>query len=467
MLNHHDPVVIGTFASIEDAAQALASVAMREASALPTDHAIAGLRWEAEVPDTDPLAWLNVHDHLIRMYCSNRDRRLQIATIGAADMMRHKSADVTSREGLDFVQHRLKHLPTGMRYYGGLRFQEHNPTGDSTWERFGQLRFVLPSVELIRDGSRTVLAANLVASSEPGRYLKMLTGDLRQLRTPPPLLAAHLPQPSGRINTPDRDEWEEMVLRALDLLGTGELAKLVLARRCVFDFGERLHPLALLQRLREMTPDSFHFCFNYGNEIAFIGATPERLYHRKNRMIYSEALAGTRPRGATADDDAWLASELMASVKERREHTLVVEEVVRALSRFCHNVTRSEKPEVLKLRHVQHLRTVIGGELFGDAPDTALLLALHPTPAVGGTPRDAALRRIQELEPFDRGWYSGPIGWMMRDEVEFAVSIRCGLVEGSRLSVYSGAGIMPESDPEQEWREIESKIGNFLRILTS
>lgn len=453
---------LGQFDSLEAAALALRDEVNRLAA-----QPFEAMRVEATIPEIDPLAWLNYHDNLIRMYCSNRERRLQIAAMGCADMLRYKDGSMSLREALESVFTRLQMFPAGMRYYGGMRFQEAGRDHDPTWQRFGRVRFVLPAMELIRDETSTRLAVNIIRSSDLDRDINVLNRQLHALKTPPRLPAAHLPLPSGRHNLPDRAQWEHMLEKAFAMMRDRQLDKIVLARRSSFDFADPLMPMALLQRLHECTPDSFHFAFNYGDEIAFIGASPERLYQRKGRMIVSEALAGTRPRGATPDDDAWLASELMASAKERREHGLVAEAIAAVLHGFCRSVSCHDKPEVLKLSHVQHLRTVITGELNPGISDADLIAALHPTPAVGGSPTAGALRGIAALEPFDRGWYTAPIGWAMKDEAEFAVAIRCALVEGSRLSLYSGAGIMPESDPEQEWREIESKISNFLRILTS
>lgn len=459
--------VAGRFDSIEAAARALREELNRCAASLGKPGGPAGLRIEAVVPDTDPLAWLHANQHLIQMYCSNRERRLQIGAMGCADMLRTKDESTPLRTALQEVFDRLRELPDGVRYYGGMRFAGGLPPDDPVWHRFGRIRFVLPALELIRDEVQTVLAVNLVASPDLTRDVHLLHLQLHDQHTPPPLSAAHLPQPVRRENKPDREAWDAMLMEAFAIMQRGDLQKVVLARRCDFDFQDPLLPMALLQRLHECTPDSFHFCFNYGNEIAFIGASPERLYQRKGTFITSEALAGTRPRGATAEDDAWLASELMASAKERREHSLVAEAITGVLQQHCSSVTCGKEPEVLALRHVQHLRTIITGVLREPVSDADLLLSLHPTPAVGGWPMARALRTIKDLEPFDRGWYSAPIGWAMKNEAEFAVAIRCSLIEGSRLSLFSGAGIMPESSPEQEWREIESKISNFLRILTS
>lgn len=375
------PVFIGEHATIEAAAAAMAGAVQDWARA--SSEPVSSVRWEAEVPDTDPLAWLHHHPHLIRMYCSNRERLLQIAAIGVADMLRFKDDATDLHAALDAIFSRLDELPEGVRYYGGMRFHDHGLATDSSWQRFGRVRFVVPSLELIRDDRRSRLCANIVLSDGWRRDVDMLLALLKRVVTPPALPAAHLPMPLNRINLPDRERWEVMMQRALQLLTEGPLEKIVLARRCVFDFGEPLNPMALLQRLREATPDSFHFCFNYGDEIAFIGATPERLYQRHGAHVLSEALAGTRPRGATEEDDRWLESELLASAKERSEHRLVADAITSTLRELGGEVDRHAAPEVLKLSHVQHLRTLIRCTLPRPVSDADLLLALHPTPAVG------------------------------------------------------------------------------------
>jgi menaquinone-specific isochorismate synthase len=125
----------------------------------------------------------------------------------------------------------------------------------------------------------------------------------------------------------------------------------------------------------------------------------------------------------------------------------------------------SDHVELVKLPHIQHILRTIEGDLGGGESDLEILRALHPTPAVGGYPADLALNAIKELEPFERGWYAGPVGWVGPDAAEFAVAIRSGLVSGNTLSLYSGAGIVPGSRPEAEWDEIENKTRTFLGVL--
>jgi menaquinone-specific isochorismate synthase len=119
----------------------------------------------------------------------------------------------------------------------------------------------------------------------------------------------------------------------------------------------------------------------------------------------------------------------------------------------------------LKLDHVQHMVTRFRGSLKEDVGDDALLTALHPTPAVGGYPVDGALDRIFRLEPHDRGWYAGPVGWIGADKAGFAVAIRSGLVENDRLTVFAGAGIVKGSDPDREWVETGHKMASLLSLF--
>jgi len=197
-----------------------------------------------------------------------------------------------------------------------------------------------------------------------------------------------------------------------------------------------------------------------------MGASPERLYRRTGRAIETEALAGTRPRGEGAADEA-LRAELLADDKERREHRIVVDGIREALAGLCVNVREDPTISVLQLRNCQHLFETVEGVLANGVTDGDVLRALHPTPAVGGTPTVDAVRWIAALEPFDRGWYAGPVGWIGRDSAEFAAAIRCGLACGDSLRVYSGAGIVAGSTPEREWAEIENKMSNFLEALAT
>ena len=337
------------------------------------------------------------------------------------------------------------------------------------WETFSQL-----AKKLGWPQSRVIAAAQELQGF--GRACNFLggaaalprwTAALDALRFADPAAAVALQAPAAGLDRPDRAGWLRLVAEAAGCIARGEVKKLVLARQRILDFGAPLDPFALLARLRHASADCYLFGGVHSGLVAFMGAPPERLYRRVGRLVETEAVAGTRPRGAGADVDRALARELAASAKEQEEHRVVVESVRDALHPLCAEWLQERAPHVVKLRTVQHLVTRCRGRLREGVSDADVLGRLHPTAAVAGWPRDAAIAAIGRLEQFDRGWYAGPVGWLGADEAEFAVAIRCGLVFGSRLCLFAGAGIMSDSDPASEWQETEAKLGAFVSALTS
>jgi menaquinone-specific isochorismate synthase len=274
-----------------------------------------------------------------------------------------------------------------------------------------------------------------------------------------------LPSPVSRTDEPDRSGWRSNVSWALDAFSSTRLGKVVLARRASLELESELDALQLFGRLRSATPGCFHFYFEPAEDVAFLGASPERLYKRNDRRVWSEAVAGTRPRGESDDLDDALRDELLLSEKDQREHEYVRQSIKEALDDLCSTLHMDDRPAEMRLRRGRHLHSGLWGILKDGVTDAALLTALHPTPAVGGYPRQDAISSIAYLEAFDRGWYAGPVGWVGRTQAEFAVGIRSALVERNRISLYSGAGIVRGSDPDSEWAEIEQKISDFLKVL--
>ncbi|MFQ5631178.1 MAG: isochorismate synthase MenF, partial [bacterium] len=208
-----------------------------------------------------------------------------------------------------------------------------------------------------------------------------------------------------------------------------------------------------------------YFYFQPEQHVAFLGGSIERLYSKENRMLKSEAIAGTRRRGRTTQEDKALAKDLLHCDKDLREHNFVVENIKENLEKLCHTVDIDDEITLLKLAQVQHLRCRLQGILADDISDAQILQTMHPTPAVGGSPTNKAIAAIKKLEPFDRGWYAAPIGWVSNEASEFVVGIRSGLVEGNKLALFSGAGIVKGSTPDGEWAEIENKIANFMKAI--
>lgn len=416
-------------------------------------------RVEVPVDACDPLAWLAAQPWNIKGYWSDRDGRRAVAAAGELDVL--KSDDPKERELLfHLAGARLRGCDPRLRYYGGFRFGDWH-TRDAAWRPFGAYRFILPRFELTRRDEGAGLACNFTAQ-DAGQAAAEAERLVRSCEVPdhPPF------SPVARHDDPARGEWGRNVASVLDQIERGELEKVVLARRSVLVFPGPLDPILLMARLQRETPGCFHFCGSHGGRVAFIGASPERLFRRQGRTLVTEALAGTRPRGATDAEDDALSAELIGNRKDLDEHGLVARTIRESLGPLCRDLRASDGPRVLKLRHLQHLHTCIEGELHAWVSDAMLLRSLHPTPAVGGLPREGALEAISRLESFDRGWYAAPVGWIGEDACEFAVAIRCGLVGGDKLCLYAGAGVVRGSSAEDEWRELDVKTRSFLNIFT-
>jgi menaquinone-specific isochorismate synthase len=256
--------------------------------------------------------------------------------------------------------------------------------------------------------------------------------------------------------------WRTGVLAALEAIGAGRLDKVVLAREAAVEAEAPWPRAEVLRRLRRR-PGGTTFLYACGG---FVGASPELLVRRRGRVATSRPMAGTVPRGDSAAAEADGLARLTRSPKEAVEHRLVVDAVADGLAKVADRV-QVGRPEVVRLATVAHLATEITADLTGPLP-TALELAglLHPTPAVGGSPRDAALAAIAALEPFDRGCYAGPVGWVDRaGDGEWAVALRCATLDGRRAHLLAGAGIVPGSDPDAEWAETEYKLRAVLEVL--
>jgi menaquinone-specific isochorismate synthase len=254
-----------------------------------------------------------------------------------------------------------------------------------------------------------------------------------------------------------RDDWRAAVERALASIEAGDLEKVVLAREVLVEADAAFDAHEIVRGLVAHQPGSFV----YASE-GFVGASPELLVRRAGDVVESRPVAGT----TVADSDEALLA-LAASVKDTREHRFVVDGIVETLGPRCAELHADAVPEVAVFGPVAHLATPIRGRLAAPAP-SALDLArlLHPTPAVGGTPRPAALDAIRALEGFDRGRYAGPVGWVdARGDGEWAIALRGAELDGVSARLVAGAGIVAGSDPEAEWAETQAKLEPMLRAL--
>jgi menaquinone-specific isochorismate synthase len=260
-------------------------------------------------------------------------------------------------------------------------------------------------------------------------------------------------------------EWTSHI-RAIQLeFSAGRFLKLVAARRGELKVAECVDPMYVLTRLAR----EFDHCtaFLFRREAAsFVGATPETLFSSSGASVRSQALAGSIMAGPDAEATKRQTAVLSHSRKNLQEHDLVVREIVSALRPFCTDLALPPPPTVIRVRNLLHLNTPIEGELRSGVHPVDLMEALHPTPAMGGFPRTEAVDWIASHERDPRGWYTGPIGWMNAEgDAEFDVAIRCGVIDGNVAHVYTGAGIVVQSNPAAEYHETSMKQRPFLRAL--
>ncbi len=262
------------------------------------------------------------------------------------------------------------------------------------------------------------------------------------------------------------DHYAQAVEAALAEIRSGAYEKIVLARGVELKADKAWQPLNALNRLRERFSGCFTFSYGGGQAGSFMGATPERLLQIRDGHLLTEAIAGSAPRGATAGEDAKYARGLLESVKDQHEHAYVRDSIIRRLANLGVEAKAEAAPRLLPLANVQHLRTPIKAEVGETVHLLDMLSDMHPTPAVGGTPREAAVPRIKDLERIDRGLYAGVVGWFNHlNEGEMVVSIRSALIEGDSARLYAGAGIVEGSDPDKEMRETEMKLHALLDVL--
>jgi menaquinone-specific isochorismate synthase len=351
-------------------------------------------------------------------------------------------------------------LPDGARprLYGGFAFHEDH-AARRPWEGFPGALFVLPKLQLSLTADGAWLTAAATGADAAVQARRRLDRWQRRLPALPELVRSRKPGIAVEHPTPSREGWREQVTDAVGKIRSGALRKVVLAQALDVELDGTVDVAGALTDLSQVYPGCHRFLFEPEGGGTFFGATPERLVALREGTVRTEALAGSTGRGETTAEDEWLASELRSSEKDVHEHELVVEAIRDQLAPAAAGVTTGSRT-VRKLATVQHLQTPIRADLAGEEHVLSLVDALHPTPAVGGLPPDAALGTIREAETFDRGWYAAPVGWFDADgDGSFAVAIRSALAERRRATLFAGAGIVADSDPDEEWDELQLKYG--------
>jgi isochorismate synthase len=352
---------------------------------------------------------------------------------------------------------------SGLIAVGGFAFAQDG-CGSPAWAGYAPASLVVPEVSLARRDSAVTITVNVEVA--PDDTLDALMGRLRELRRAPlPLLD---PAPAGAYEVHSvmpPAHYEDAVARAVQRIRGGELEKVVLAREVQVRSPADHDPGAVLGVLREAFGACYVFAVGRG-EATFIAASPELLVRREGQRASTVALAGSTRRSADPAVDDHLGEQLLRSEKDREENTIVARRIVRSLEPHAVWVTTASELSLVRIVNIQHLARPIRAQLA--APIDAIELAglLHPTPAVGGEPRDVAEGLIPALEGMDRGWYAGPVGWTdATGDGEFCVALRCALLHGRDARCYAGCGIVRESVPAAELAESEVKLEALLPVL--
>lgn len=259
------------------------------------------------------------------------------------------------------------------------------------------------------------------------------------------------------------DQWCDLVAEATKRIAQGDLHKVVLSRELLVRADTPFDAHVLADRLASLHPHALRFDVD-----GFVGASPELLVSRVGDVVRAHPMAGTTPRTGDPTIDSRAAAELLHSQKNRDEHQITIDMVLDTLLGWTSFVDAEPTPSVVAAGSVQHLATLVEGRLSSPPASVLdLVAALHPTPAVGGHPRDVALRLIEELEPAPRGRYAGPVGWVdAAGNGAWAVGLRSVSVEGAEARIHAGVGVVADSDPASELAETQAKFAATLGAVT-
>jgi isochorismate synthase len=376
----------------------------------------------------------------------------EIGAIGAA---RRFTASGPHRLGeLDGA---LPGLDASLPILVGFAFADEAPLARG-WAGFAAAAAVVPEVAVVRAGGRARLVVTVPPGSDGGGVLTLLSG---------------LEHPHAVPDAGDGDEGVEAHPLPADYVGevdeavaairSGLVSKVVLARSVVVRRGFPIDAFEVVARLRAAHPSSWVFGWQEG-EAVLVGASPELLVARSGEHVHLSPLAGSAPRSPDPEQDRRIGESLLASAKDREEHEMVVVDAMARLEPLVSGLYRSPTPQLHRLPTVQHLATPISGTTRARLLELAA--ALHPTAAVGGYPRGAALRLIGRLEQIERGWYAGGVGWTdAAGDGEIAVALRCALLRGEVAVAYAGCGIVADSLPAAELEETRLKLRPMLEAL--
>ncbi len=422
-------------------------------------------RFSIPIDHPDGPLWLSRQELFPKLFWMNREKNEWVAGIGEADRIEIAETGPNEKSFLRLEKAMQEKNPQA-RYVGGFCFNNLQKQ-TRLWTGFSSCVFILPLISIECSNGQTSMTCSVWLKPGENRRsaLEKLLDALTSATLADKQAVGEIPEVTGVSYSPDKNHWIRNCEQVLKKFEEGGMDKVMLARQTELGFSGTVPAIRFLLNYPFPENSTFRFYFEPVKDHAFVSFTPERLYRRDGDMLLTEALAGTVTKEAiNADDDA-ASEQLLNSEKDVREHRFVKDTILQELQPVCTDIDMEEKVDVLQLNRLAHLYTRCIAKLRPEfCNDSTVLRQLHPTPAVGGVPREESMEMILSLEPFCRGWYAAPVGWLSHEAAEFAVGIRSALINEDKVYLYSGAGLVKGSDPVSEWEEVDQKIGDILAI---
>lgn len=338
------------------------------------------------------------------------------------------------------------------------------------WKDFGDIDFIVPKIILYQNANDCFLVANLFSESffNQGYFSDFLEHEAELIyKLEAKLTTKNFDRTTiEKIDSDANDAaWIENISGVISNIKNNKIEKVVISRRIENEIKSGLSWQKTIEQLNNKYPSCANFLYKSTNSI-FFGSTPEVLINFSQNNFSTESLAGSIKRGETVEKDKILEQELLKSKKNQKEHQAVVDHIKNAINNFVSEINVVESPVIKKLPNIQHLQTNIDGTLKENTDMFSVISNIFPTPAVCGIPKELSLEMIEQTEKFDRGLFSGIIGWFNADDYgEFFVTIRSALVRENKLYAYAGCGLLEESDPREEFEETQLKLKPILSLF--
>jgi menaquinone-specific isochorismate synthase len=386
-------------------------------------------------------------------YYRNKENSSEILGIGSDCVLRNRW-DIQKKVKLIH----LNHLEVSLM--GGISFHSH-PSDANEWKKFGNCFYFIPRLQFETENNQTFLKVHIP--------LHIIESQVKQmsflLNIEKDLTFTHYREGRNVLisqdHHPSQEEWLKLNEHALKNINKSELKKIVLSRKRILKYKNKLSPFAIIEQLEKINPHSFLYLLAPSQNHAFVSCSPERLFSYENEKVHVDIIAGTTHLSGNTLEDTKMGEALLKDSKELAEHRFVGQQVEQGLEKTCESVQWEFQEKVLKLKHIQHIWGKISSTLKKDKTPWDVLCGLHPTPAVGGHPQRMAMDLLPKWENFERGFFASPLGFFSNKKSDFLVGIRSALIEHNSLHIFAGAGIVAQSEPLKEWHEIHNKMKNY------